>query len=256
MMNRHKDYSVCGSMRPNYPDDTKNSKLQMQQCVPVLYRFIEERYIDEFINEGKLMISTMPRCRHLEDSKRNDKYEGVYGYDFIDEEGVHPLDAIVGENVFVLCTSLTPCAEHKKDDTLCLELHNVGKLVNEITNQLRQMGYAVCEVLSGPCNYAMKRREISLKGSGKKFSDLVMDIGDDGQLSVNNKKVNDVLSCLGVGAFYTTKDLGFVNEHEYRILWLCQSAVPRDPVFVWIQDPIRFGCKIPAFDLREVGHDE
>lgn len=255
MMNCSRGCSVCGSMRPNYPGDIKNSKLEMRQCVPVLYRFIEERYIDEFINEGKLMISTIPRCRNLENSKRNDKYEAVYGYNFIDEEGAHSLDAIVGENAFVLCTSLTQCAEHEKGYTWCLELHNVGKLVDEITNQLRQIGYDVCEVLSGPCNYAMKRREISLKRSGEKFSDLVMDIGDDGLLSVNNKKVNDVLRRLGVGAFYTTKDFGFVNEHEYRILWLCQSAVPRDPVFVWIQNPLLFGCKIPALDLKEIGYD-
>lgn len=248
--------SICGSMRPDYPQTAKCAKLEIQHCVPVLYRFMEEQHIDEFLNDGKLMISTIRRCRALENPDRADGHEAEYNYVFGDESGEYSLEARVADNAFVLCTSLTPCAKHKHEHLFCLELHNVELLVDEINSQLRGAGYDVCEVMAGPCNYAERGREIDLKRAGVLFHDLIMQRDEVGQLRVDSLKVDKVLGVLGRGAFYTTKDYRFIAEHEYRILWLCQSDVPIDPVFVTISDPCRFGCKIPAITLKEVRCDE
>lgn len=250
------DKPTYGLLRPDYPQHAQSAMLEIKHCMPVLYRFIEERYIDEFLNDGKLMISTIRRCRAMENSERADKHESEYHYVFVDGEEKCALDARVADNAFVLCTSLTQCAMHKNEHLQCLELHNVELLVDEITSQLRGAGYDVCEVMAGPCNYAEKGRVIDLRGSGVSVSDLLMRGGEEGQLKADSRKVDRVLEVLGRGAFYTTKDFRFLPEHEYRILWLCQSAVPKDPVFVTIPDPCRFGCKIPAIALKEVHYDE
>ena len=154
------DKPTYGLLRPDYPRHAQSAKLEIKHCMPVLYRFIEERYIDEFLSDGKLMISTIRHCRASENSKRADKHEAHYHYVLIDETGACQLDAMVADNAFVLCTSLTQCAAHEKEHLHCLELHNVELLVDEITSQLRGTGYDVCEVMAGPCNYAEKGREI------------------------------------------------------------------------------------------------
>ena len=256
MPSSERDTQICGTMRPDYPQSAKCVKLEIQHCMPVLYRFVDEQYIDEFLVSGKLMISTIRRCRAMENSERADKHESEYHYVFIDGKGKCALDARVADNAFVLCTSLTQCAMHKNAHLHCLELHNVELLVDEITSQLRGAGYDVCEVMAGPCNYAEKGREIDLRGSGVSVSDLLMRGCEEGQLKADSRKVDRVLEVLGRGAFYTTKDFRFLTEHEYRILWLCKTAVPIAPVFVTIPAPCRFGCKIPAITLKEVHYDE
>ena len=74
------DKPTCGLMRPSYPQSAQSSKLEIQHCMPVLYRFMAEQYIDEFLNDGKLMISTMPCCRASENSERADKHEALYRF--------------------------------------------------------------------------------------------------------------------------------------------------------------------------------
>ena len=236
---------LSGELRPRYTDSDRN-ELFVAHIPPILYRFIEERYIDEFLDTGRLQISTIPKCRKLENENRRDPTESVYGYVFLDENGSHQLQAKVGENAFVLCASLSQAAYHKKEIKACLELRCIDQLAIEIASQLKLAGFDICEILSGPCIYAQKMRLIDLRGSGESFNSLIMAQDEKGQLNVDNKKVDDILGRLGRGAFYTTKELCFMNEHEYRIMWLCQSAVPDEYVYVTIPNPERYGCKIPA----------
>ncbi len=64
--------------------------------------------------------------------------------------------------------------------------------------------------------------------------------------NVDMEKFDSILTALGREAFYMTKDLRFLDEHEYRFLWLSNEKVTQDYVSVTIQHPERFGCKVPA----------
>ena len=236
---------LSGELRPRYTDSDRN-ELFVSHIPPILYRFIEAQHIDEFLNTGRLQISTIPKCRKLENEKRRDTTESVYGYAFLDDNGFHKLQAKVGENAFVLCASLSQAAYHEKGIKACLELRCIDQLAIEVANQLKLAGFDISEILSGPCNYARKMRLIDLKGSGESFNSLIMTQDEKRQLKVDNKKVDDILGRLGRGAFYTTKELCFMHEHEYRIMWLCQSAVPDEYVYVTIPNPERYGCKVSA----------
>lgn len=225
--------------------------LRMQELHPILYRFIEDEYIDRFFQTGELQISTIPRCRKIENKERRDVHEAVYGYEFVDSEGSHYLDARVGENAFVLCASLTQAACHDENYKHCLELRSIDMLAEEIGVQLVEQGYDVREILSGPCNYSEKLRVIDLSGSDTTFKELVMKKDCNGLYKPDSEKVDAVLNRLGRGAFYTTKSFRYMFEFEYRILWLCQSDIPADPVIVKIQHPEWFGEKIPSVDIVE-----
>ena len=221
-----------GELRPSYTAQQLAGPLSISHACPVLYRFMEDKYIDDFLENGRIQVSTIPHCRRIEDARRRDPMESVYGYDFEWRDRVTPVTALVGENAFVLCCSLTQCAIHDKAHVNCLELHDWHKLVAEVGEQLRIMGYPIGEIFAGPCNYAQKRRSIDMRPN--KYGDV---------------EIERVLSVFGQEAFYTTKDFYFIEEHEYRILWLSSEKAPSAPVIVTVKDPKRFGCKVRAIGI-------
>ena len=231
-------------LRPNYGPSVSN--IDIGAVYPILYRFMEERYIDEFLNEGKLQISTMPFCRKYEDAQRSDCSEAYYGYVFCDGEESWSLTARVAENAFVLCSSLTQCAFHEPSITHCLEIREADQLAREIADKLKEAGYDVCEMLAGPCNYSMKGRVIDLTGSDESIRSLFMKSVWPNKLIPDADKIACVLSKLGKGALYFTKPFCFMREHEFRLLWLCREAVNVDHVVVTIDNPERFGCKVQS----------
>ena len=216
-------------LRPSYTARQLAEPLGISHACPVLYRFMKDEYIDDFLESGRLQISTIPHCRRIEDARRRDTSESAYRYDLEWSDRTTPVNIQVGENAFVLCCSLTQCAIHDKAHTNCLELHDWHKLVKEVGEQLRIMRHPVGEVFAGPCNYAQKRRSVDMRP--KKYGEVM---------------VEEVISTTGKEALYTTKDFWFSDEHEYRIMWLSNELVPADPIMVTVNEPKRYGCKVPA----------
>jgi len=231
---------MIGELRPKYSEEQLSGTLSICHAIPVIYRFLEERYVDDFLTTGRLQISTIKHCRILEDERRVDKNESVYRYELQWADGTtNVIDAQVGNNAFVLCGSLTQSAVHDRACSYCIEFHHWERLVVEVGEQLRRMGFPICEIYSGPCNYSIKKRQIDM--CPLKLEDVKTRNGE-----FDCKKIDAVLAGLGREAFYTTKDLQFVGESEYRILWLSNEEVPESPVIVDIPNPKRFGAKVLA----------
>ena len=230
---------MVGELRPAYSKEELEGALPVHHAHPVLYRFLEEKYVDEFLESGRLMISTIRRCRELEDQRRMDKNESTYSYElkWLDKSDI--LSARVGDNAFVLCCSLTQAAIHSRSKSFCIELHHWNDLAVEIGKQLRAQGFTIGEIFAGPCNYAIKSRQIDM--SPMRSSEIRSDNG-----IVESRKVDSIMAGVGRELFYTTKDLDFVKEQEYRIMWLSNAEVPIDPVFVNISSPKRYGSKVCA----------
>ena len=223
--------------RPSYNLKQQNGDLSICHSIPVLYRFVEEKYIDEFLTSGRLMISTIRRCRQLENLRRIDPRESCYKYVFLWSDCETHVEAAFGENAFVLCCSLSQCVEHNEPHVYCIELHHWENLAVEIGRCLRQQGFPIGEIFAGPCNYIAKSRVIDMRPMSSEFLQM-----HDGTIDI--AKVDSILMALGRSAFYTTKDVRFAKEQEYRILWLSNSETPVDPVFVTIDHPERFACKV------------
>ena len=49
----------------------------MKYIRPEIYRFMDERFIDEFINNGNLRLSSLNKIRELE-GERGDELEGYF----------------------------------------------------------------------------------------------------------------------------------------------------------------------------------
>ena len=229
--NENKELRVknIGELRPSYTARQLAEPLGISHACPVLYRFMEDEYIDAFLESGRIQVSTIPHCRKIEDVRRRDPMESVYGYDFEWNDRVTPVNVLVGENAFVLCCSLTQRAIHDKAHANCLELHDWHKLVAEVGEQLRIKGFPIGKIFAGPCNYAEKRRSINMRPN-----------------NYGEVRIEEVLSAIGQEALYTTKDFWFAEEHEYRVMWLSNERVPKDPIIVTVKEPKRYGCKIPA----------
>ena len=218
-----------GKLRPSYTARQLAEPLGISHACPVLYRFIEDEYIDDFLERGRIQISTIPHCRKIEDGRRRDTRESAYEYNLEWSDRVTLVNTLVGENAFVFCCSLTQCALHDKAHTSCLELHNWHELALEVGGQLRNMGYPIGKIFAGPCNYAQKRRRIDMRPN-----------------NYGEVRIDEILSTIGQEALYTTKDFWFAEEHEYRIIWLSNEKVSTDPIIVTVKEPKRYGCKIPA----------
>lgn len=234
-----KKLEMVGELRPAYSKDELEGALHVHHAHPVLYRFMEEKYVDEFLETGRLMISTIRRCGALEDQRRVDMNESTYSYEFKWLDCSEIVEARVGDNAFVLCCSLTQAAIHSSQNTCCLELHHWDDLAVEIGEQLRVQHFQIGEIFAGPCNYAIKSRQIDMypmRSSTIRAANGIVD----------SHKVDSIMAGVGRELFYTTKDLRYIKEQEYRIMWLSNDKAPIDPVFVKISSPKRYGSKVCA----------
>ena len=230
---------MVGVLRPAYTDGQLNGRLSISYSCPVLYRFMSDEHIGDFLSKGILRISTLRQCKTLKDAIRRDTSEAAYQYNLQWADCFTDLNATLGENAFVLCCSLTQYAIHECSCSSCLEIHHWQELALEIGEQLRHQGFPIAEVIVGPCNYAAKRRTIDMRP--RKYSDVCCPDG-----KVDSGKLSRILVCLGHEAFYMTKSIDYAEEYEYRFIWLSSEKIKEDYAFVTIKHPERFGCKIPA----------
>ncbi len=74
--------------------------------VPIVYRFMDEQYVDDFWKNGVLKLTTFSKCKELEDKNRKDDKEGqseLFGYD---NQYTLKIGFGVGSDAIMLCTSL------------------------------------------------------------------------------------------------------------------------------------------------------
>lgn len=138
------------------------SPLTLENYDPIVYRFMDEKYIDEFLDTGKIMLTTQKRCQKLEDITRRDPTEG--NGELIGKEGYFScsISCGVGDNFLMLCTSLSREAPKNTCYNCCLEIRNVSLFAQSIAEQLISDGKSVQSVIKGPCVYSDRKIEKEL----------------------------------------------------------------------------------------------
>lgn len=227
----------------------ESQSIQFIENPPIVYRFIEEQYVDEFFKTGALRLSTFGRCKKLEDENRKDISEGNATLIAFEDDIRLEMEMGVGDNAILLCTSLSNNnikANGKKDDC-CIEIRDINNFTLAITQALIQKGCPIQTVLKGPCVYADRHIEKKLQGA---------DVNNFLDEMENSKVVNfDKLLALtsNVGGYNTffCKPLENRFENEYRILWLLETDVTQETYDVLVPDAIQYCEKIKFDDKKQ-----
>jgi len=214
---------------------------QLVHNIPVINRFIDESYIDEFFNNGSLMLTTFERCKSLEDEIRRDDKEG-YSHIIGHKNGLRiETETYVGADAFMLCGSLND--SYKKangEEFKCyMEIFNIGLLIQEVCKSLEAKGFKVRNVLFGSCFYSLKK---TFEKEIKSF---------DPQESL--KKMDETKG-LDMNLFYGMLDIAGTNayfqkpreksiENEFRLIWQVDPK-PNDRIIVTIGNPQKIAKKI------------
>ncbi len=204
--------------------------------VPVLYRFIPQKYAESLFAKGELMISSFERCRKEEGGcgDRHDNDEGKGTFAIQAGDCVAEFDIQVGGNPLMLCTSLNVNAKHSQEDA-CIEIFDLPGMIKEITEGLYAKGLRIKRIQHSPCNYSDRLfvRRCAKTGSGlaQLLNGLIGGNGFDFELCAR-------LPLMEVGnKHYFTKPIDFANEHEYRIVWDCENVPSTGSIIVTLKDP-------------------
>lgn len=222
----------------------KNRILKENQCVqfisnqPIVYRDIGEKYIDNFMETGELLVSTFKRCQNLENYKRKDERELRNIINSIDGKYRVEVDMQLNVNAFLLCTSLN---SHfvESNSKYCLEIKDINACLSIITNSLISKGYKVKKVLFGPCFYSNK--ELSGRVEQNRIKKMIEE-----QNKTQTINIGKVLSDSGIVGGYDiffNKDLHFSHENEYRIIWLVNDDFKEDKIIIKVPELREYCCK-------------
>lgn len=205
-------------------------------CSPTVCRFMNEEYVDAFMNDGILMISTFNRCKLLEDSVRKDGNEGWGTISAVAGSMTIKTTLKVG-NPFMLCTSLS----NKYGDSKCyLEIFRLPELVNAIGEQLYKQGYWVIDIFEGPCVYTDRQVFGTLRNTN------IKEVMGENLKSVEDifEAIGQVQGDLGPEKLYFQKPSIKSEETEYRAVWTVHPEPQVDSVVVKIENPEQYARKV------------
>jgi len=216
--------------------------LQVECFSPRIYRFMDEKYIDEFLSTGSLFISSFKRCLSLENEDRKDESEGkvkVLGHD-----GRYTVKMAIGvpNTSFLLCTSLSEnnIMPGGNEYSHCLEILDSDKFIDMVTLALIENGYQVNRVLCGPCNYG--ERLITNSKTNLDIQELLQESDSN---TIDFEKVFSIPNAVAGDGMYFRKGLDKAFEHEFRIIWDINNC-DNDHIIVKVPDAIRY-CQKKSF---------
>lgn len=211
---------------------------------PVVYRFMDEVYIDRFFENGEFLLTTYSQCKKLEDENRKDSTEGEYIF-----VGTH--DEITAElhggaaNVLMCCTSLSNNNVAPNGETYgaCLKITDVAGFHKALTDQLIRDGFQIMDTIQGPCTYAEK---IFQNKIGKEVVDFFLNLPSAFDFSILTEQMYNI----GGDHMFFTKSLAFQHECEYRFVWMINSQEELDRQIIHVPQACQYCEKIVFEDSK------
>ena len=221
-------------------------QLQIVSYQPKLFRFMDEQYVDEFVKTGALMLTTVGRCRHLEDSNRCDKSEGEHTLLCKDSGMRIETKMRINDKALMLCTSLChnhvitdPSTDNEKIESCALEIIRPFEFMQCVTQALLEQNIMVTKVLFGPCWYADGKLE-------NRFSKgFIKDLAEDAvdKETGNLNKIFNVMATIGQDDVYFKKPLAKSFEQEYRFVWEHATKLESDTLILQVPEARQFCAK-------------
>lgn len=185
---------------------------------PYLYRYENQKYIDDFFKNGDIFISSFQQYKSYKDNELGDKEEG-HSFNVGDTDDNHTMISYttVGHNDYCFCTSTIldrKLLEVFKRDSV-FRIKDPINFILEINRSLQR----VREVLFGNCIY-LEHRTVR-----KKIGNVTLD-------SLKDEKEPDKISMdkimnlpLNGPESYFLKTISYQHQSEYRMIWITDRPV-------------------------------
>lgn len=156
----------------------------MNELPRKVFRYMDEKYIDEFLQYGRIRLTTLKKCREIECETRKDETEGRYHFvtnlsgimrdentrwlpTYTDEAGNTINNVTYGIfyysiNCFLLCLS-TECSKDMQERfsvNACLSINNLEGFYQALSKSINKI-IPLCEDGYGLCLYADENPENS-----------------------------------------------------------------------------------------------
>ena len=205
---------------------------------PSLTRYIEEEWVDDFLKNGNLGLSSFKAFRAHPDEFQGDKHEGGINMEIKTPSGTH---RHVGRNVqkaFVLCTSTVEGLDSAAsfDSSYGFRINNSTAFANAISRQIPGfIGGA-----EGLCCYSQSdsidisipdfiRSPVHSDKSGKCL---------DQEFEDYDKRISTYLR-----ESFFRKHISYADQHEYRFVWFT-NGFEQDYLDICSQEAVQFCEKI------------
>jgi hypothetical protein len=198
--------------------------------VPVLTRYLEKEYVDLFLNEGKLRLSSFKAFRNNPDEQRGDVFEGRPNLQINTPNGSHAIVGISGQEAYILCAGTVE--NSKMESSFKTEygfriLNPLG-FADAIS---RHIPGFVCG-MEGLCSYR---------------DNLLVTKYDERPITPPDSYANpeewakEYERYVGEQAkeTYFIKHIDYAHQGEYRFIWFA-SGLEREYIDITCQEAVRF----------------
>ena len=209
--------------------------LSWQVCAPVVYRYMDKEFVDQFFDTGELRLSSVRAFRRHSDEQRGDTAEGQSI--LVSKGPSSTVVAAVGRDrgAYILSTSL------RNDDQLAADFNASGRF--EITRP-HQFALAVGDSIEGFVGgfegYCAYRDTRSITAETK---DVDLDALKDENGKLPLDKVFQLATRPGGPMEFLLKLKKYQHQQEYRFVWSASGS----------QDHVIVNCPKASQFCRRVG---
>lgn len=222
-------------------DERNNAKLFVDKTTtisslpPQLIRILEQQYIDDFLDNGNLLLSSYNQCKKLEDPLRKDESEGQAK--LICKSGEYTIEIAggIGNNPFLLCCSNFLSTPDELEDEKGKRLLPKGiiiddpyGLIDQIIHALNDKGIHISQVLFGQCKYS-DRIINRIEDSNPNFI--------TGPNTMDFNAMFEYQSKIMGTDIYFTKGSNFKYEHEWRFVFISDAPQDKESIIIHINSP-------------------
>lgn len=189
--------------------------IPFENCIPYLYRYEDEQWIEDFFNNGNLFISSFKNYKKYEDNQLGDKHEGS-SLNVVNGNNDKSIITYttVGFNEYTFCASTVLDNDLKKtfSRNSVFRIKDPLNFMIEIANSIPR----IQSVIFGNCLYVNERIISTAIPSALNIDDLKDDKEPD--KTSFEKMMNAAAPALTRHRFFL-KHADYQKQSEYRMLW-------------------------------------
>lgn len=207
---------------------------------PRVFRFLDQKYVDQFFADGSLRLSSFNQFGKHSDEQRRD---GAEGYGVRSGIGANLTVAMVsgrGSDCYVLCGSML-CTQKLKETFPgadgCFAIDDTVGFAQAVAHALPRFKSG----LEGPAIYQDDpaiRRDMGIQTAEEFFDNHK---NPDGTLSLN--MLADVQSKVGGTEEFFVKHSRYADQAEYRFLWAVEGDA-EDFIHIQVPEALKFCRKL------------